>query len=260
MTPINIFDIWQKIMAEVNVQQGGQIRPQVDFQNWYNSISSEIFHEKIAKIELNQQIDDELSVFLVGVNAIVTGLPGLPYDKITLPSDYEGFANMKIIRQKEERTCFLKEGLPIIDGNGKCKQYDDPDYTTMRANFAGANLETKVVTKVDTQRWDSALSHTTKGPKYKNPKTMQIHGGFLIAPKGIQSVILEYYKTPRQAVFSYTIGTGDVVIYDPTGSVQLEWSNILENEFLTRLKKKYGIYVQDGAIYQAANEDKKQLV
>lgn len=260
MTPINIFDIYQKIMAEVNVQQGGQIRPQVDFENWYNSTSSEIFHEMIAQIELNQQVDDQLSVFLQSANMVVTPMQGLPYDMIALPADYECFANMKIIRQKGTSDCFFKDGIQIIDGNGKCKPYSDPDFNAMKANFAGSNLITSVVTKVDTQRWDSCLGHATKGPTYDAPKVMQVQGGFYIAPKGIQAVILEYYKTPRRAVFGYTIGTGDTVIYQSGSSVQLEWSNILENEFLTRLKKKYGIYVQDQFIYQGANEDKKELV
>lgn len=260
MTTIDIFDIWQKIMAQVNVQQGGQIRPQVDFENWYNSVSNELYHEMIASIELNQQVDDELSVFLQSVNAVVTPLPGLPYDKITLPSDYECFANMKIIRQKGEEKCFCKADLPIIDGSGECKQYEDPDYAAMRANFAGANLITNVVTKVDTQRWDACLAHVTKGPTYESPKIMQIQGGFYIAPKGIQVVVLEYYKTPRRAIFAYTIGTGDTVIYNSGGSVQLEWSNIKENEFLTRLMKKYGVYVQDEKIYNAGNQDKKELI
>ena len=260
MTTLDIFDMWQSTMSEVNVQQGGQIRPQIDFQNWYNAINQEIFHEWCANVELNQQNTDELSVFLTPVNVVVTPRPGSPYDFIALPPNYEYFSNMKIIRQKDENTCCFKEGLPIIDGSGKCRQYEDPDFAEMRQSVAGSGLITKLVVKVDTQRWDSCLEHPTKGPTFDNPKVVQVQGGFYIAPKGIQGVILEYYQTPQNALFAYTIVSGDVIIYNLGGSTQLQWSNVLKNEFLTRLKKKYGIYVREGEVYQAANEDKKQLV
>lgn len=260
MTVINIFDIWQKLMSRVNVQQGGQIRPVTDFEKWYNDASNLIFRRRLAAADLNQIIDDDLSPFLLSANVLCVNQVGQPYSIAAYPSDYVGFANMKILRQRDSERCGLAENLPIIDGDGKCKQYEDPDYAVMRQTFAGANLVETVVNKIDTGKWASCMSHDTKNPTYDSPKTTQFSSGFKVAPKGIPVVVLDYYKTPRAAVFGYTIGTGDTIIYDPNTSIQLEWSNTMENEFLVELEKAYGMAVREQGVYQMAENDKKSIV
>lgn len=260
MTVINIFTLWQRLMTECNVQQGGQIRPVQDFTNWLNAVSDELFREKIASAALNQLLDDDLSPFLKSANVPVTTLTGQPFDLAILPTDYSNFANMKILRQKDSDKCCLKEDTDIIDGTGKSKMYDDPDFAQMRANFAGANLVETLVQLIDTQNWTACMGHDTKGPTYDNPKATLYNLGFKVAPKGMQIVVLDYYTTPVAAVFGYTIGTGDIVVYDVATSTQLQWASTLENEFLTRLKKKYALAVGDMQLYQAAENDKKTLV
>lgn len=263
MTLIDVFDTWQKIMSEVNVQQGGQIRPQIDFQNWYNAINLEIFHEKAAKIQLGQQNSDELLLpFLKTVIIPVAIQSGMPWDLVSYPADYEYFSSMRVLRAKDVDTCMNNrdKSPEILLATGKSLRYTDPDYAAMLQKYAGNDMTEGIVYLADNQRWESVLSHVTKGPTYQKPKATQYSGGYKIAPKGIQAVILDYLRTPRSAVFAYTIGDGDIVQYNSGGSTQLEWSNVIQNEFLTRLKKKYGVYVQDGAIYQAGAAEKKELV
>lgn len=260
MVTVDIFDLWQKIMSIVNVQQGGQIRPQTDFQNWLNAINKELFHEKCAKFGLNQQNADELAPFLKSVNVVVTQQPGRPYDLVQFPADYTYFANMKIIRQKDEFICGCQEQLPIIDGDGNCKQFVDPDYAALAAKYAGNNMVEKIVYLIDNQRWERALTHYTKGPSFDAPMVTQFDGGFKIAPKGISIVVLDYFRLPVDALFAYTVGDGDTVVYDAGASTQLEWTNAIQNEFLVRLEKYYGLAVQDQTILQVAMEDKKSLV
>lgn len=260
MTVINIFDIWQKLMSEVNVQQSGLIRPQIDFENWYNAISNELFNLYIADAERSQQIDDALRPFLKIANVIIVPQTNLPYDLIPYPADYEGFANLKILRPQKENRCFFDPQYPIIDGTGKSRKYEDPDFAQMNIQYATSTLTTNVITKIDTQRWDSCMEHPRKGPSFNAPKCMQYDSGFKVAPKNLQGAILEYYRTPRRAVFAYTIGAGDIVQYDATNSVQLEWSNsILENEFLPRLVKKYGKYIESQSMYQMGENDMKEM-
>ncbi len=89
---------------------------------------------------------------------------------------------------------------------------------------------------------------------------MQDSAGFKVAPKGVQSVVLDYLHTPRKAVFGYTIGTGDIVVYNSSTSQQLEWTGVVENEFLNELGKKYASSIGDPQLYQQFENNKRQLV
>lgn len=259
-TPIDIFQLWQDLMSQVNVQQGGQIRPVQDYTSWLNSISMEYFHEMVALFQRTQQISDQLSPFHRSVNIVVTPQQGQPWDLVSLPVGYENIASMRIYKQKEERTCSCVDGLPLIDCDGECHNVDDPDYAAMVQAYAGANLVEATVNIVDTSRWGSCLDSITKGPTWEKPKATQFASGYKIAPKGISVVVLDYFETPRQAVFGYTIGAGDIVVYNPSTSTQLQWTNVVKNEFLARLVKKYGVAVREDFIYQTGEADKRGLV
>lgn len=259
MTPIDLFKVYQALMSEVNVQQGGQIRPVSDFMRWYNAISLELYREKVADAGINQQNNDDLAPFLEHINIVVQTVNG-QYGLIPYPADYDAFSNLKVLRPKDGTTCGCNNKYPILD-KGKCVQIQDPDYAEMEQKFSASNLAEFTINTVDNQQWANCLSHDTKGPTFEQPKATQYSNGFQIAPAGISIVVLDYFRTPREAVFAYTIDpTTDTIIYDPTNSIQLEWSSILENEFLTRLGKKYGLHVRDSETFQMANENKKQLI
>lgn len=250
---LDVFDIWQKLMSLCNVQQGGQIRPQTDFQNWYNAVNTMLFHAKCSKFQLGQQVTDELSPFLTTKAVLVTA------GYVVLPADYAYLADVRIIRQKDENVCNSLQQLPIIDGTGKSRKFVDPDYAKMVQAYAGMNLVEKTVNVIDNQQWGDCLNHARKGPTWNNPKATQNEGGFKIAPVGIQAVVLDYFHTPRNAIFAYTVGSGDIVQYNSAGSTQLEWTSVIENEFLAELQKKYAAAVGDMGLYQQADNDKKML-
>jgi len=257
MTPIDIFDLWQSLLTEVNVQQNGQIPPFV-FQNWVNAVNVEIFSDKFDSYEKVQKESDEIKVpFLKTVSIPVTVGSGATYGVVAYPSDYEYFSSAMILRQRDEKECRNREPLPVIDQGGKCTKYTDPDYAQMAVQYAAENLVTREVQLIDNQRWDSCLNHTKKGPTYNDPKITQFDGGFKIAPAGVQLMVLDYLRTPRPCVFAYTITTDDILQYNASGSTQLQWSNILKQEFLTRLSKKYAKYTQSPEIYQMAEGDRK---
>lgn len=255
MTTINIYDLWQLLLSEVNIQQNGQVRPEVDFTPWVNKVSDKLFRDRIATDETAQLYSDDLAPFKTRVNINVRALPGQPYDLVQYPADYEGFANMLVLRHKQTNECFCDTNAPLFESrDGKCQQVVDPDYAEMEKRMLGANLVQSTVNKVDLQYWGSAMEHPTKGPTFNNPKTTQSGTGFFIAPKGLTTVVLDYYRTPRKAIFGYTIGAGDIVVYDPGTSQQLEWSNTLQNVFMDELKKIYAQHVNDQSIYQMAKD------
>jgi len=260
MTVIDIYDIWQKLMSYCNVQQNGQIRPQTDFQNWYNAVNTEMFHAKAAKYQLGQQVTDELSPFHDSVIVNVTMQAGKNYGIIPYPANYEYLVDLRIIRQKDEAECGSLEQLPIIDSGGKTQSFTDPDYAQLVQQYAGMGLVEETVNVVDNQQWGACLSHPMKGPSWDSPKSTQDGSGIKIAPKGIQAVVLDYFHTPRKAVFAYTISAGDIVIYNAGGSTQLEWTGVIENEFLVRLAMKYASAIGDMQLYQQYDNSLKQLL
>ncbi len=260
MTPIDIGDLWYTFLTLVNVSQNGQVPPTV-FQNWVNSLSVELFREYFNSYELVQQASDELKIpFLQTALISPVAQSYGNYSIIPNPVNYEYFSRMSILRQKDENKCKCGEALPEIDESGKCYGYNDPDIVAMRQKFAANNLVLKPVQLIDNQRWDSCEEHDTKGPTWDAPKITQTAGGFKISPAGVQKVLLDFLATPGDCIFVYTISVDDILIYNKAGSTQLQWSNILKEVFLTRLQKKYGIYVNSGEIYQMGNEDKKQTV
>lgn len=250
--------MWQNTMSLGNVQQGGQIRPVSDFQLWYNEVNVQLFHEKACKFQLGQQVTDELNPFHVTVIIPLSPVSGRNYAVAVLPADYEYLIDVRVIRQKDEYACGSLEKLPIIDQGGNAVKYTDPDYAAMAQQYAGMGLVEETVNVVDSQRWGACLTHPTKGPTWDNPKGSQDGTGFKIAPKNVQAIVLDYFRTPKSAIFGYSI-VNDVVIYDPTTSDQLEWTNVIKNDFLVELVKKYASAVGDSALYQQYDNNKKQL-
>lgn len=264
MTTLDIFDIWQKLMSMANTQQQGFIRPDINFTNWYNSVSNELFTSLAMDFGKSYQLSDKLAPFLVTANVIVNPQPGLPYDLLTLPNNFEYFTSARVIRQRNEQRCMLSPEYPIVDGSGQFVQFVDPYFANVAQNYAANNIIEVDVKLVDNQRWGGYMQHVTKKPTWDSPKVTEIasitgNKMLKVAPKGIQSIVLDYLRTPRKAVFSYTIDSNDNIIYDSSGSVQLEWSNTLENEFLERLMKKYAVYVREMGVYQVSEQNLKNL-
>lgn len=261
MTVADLFTIYQALLSEVNVQQSGQIRPVEDFTRWLNTVSFDMFREYTADAEVTQLNADTLAPFRQSVNIQIQQISGNRFGFITNPTNYEAYSSMRILRPKGSDTCCIDKTKPFIDNKGRCIQVVDPDYAAMEQKFAGTNLIESTVNLVDNQRWGSCLAHYTKGPTFDNPKATQTNGGFFIAPAGLSVVVFDYYKTPTPYVFDYTIDLAtDIIIYNAAGSQQSEWSEGMQNEILTRLRKKYGVHVGDEKQYSFANNDKQQLV
>lgn len=257
MTKMDLFDEYQKLITTVNSAQGGFVRPQANYQNWMNAINTELFRDMFSTYEKVQQASDELKLpFLKSINAVVTSIPGSPFDIIPYPANYEYFSDCRILTRKDgiacpQSNCDFMSGTDK-NGHGVHYRWDDPDYAEIRARAEQQQLTELRVELIDNQYWSAVLRHVTKGPTRRRPYITQFDGGFKIAPAGIGVVVLDYLRTPGKALFAYTPGPGDTVIYDKPNSVQLEWSSIVENEFLSRLAMKYGLYTRDESVSRNA--------
>ena len=257
---INIFDLWISLRNNVNTQQGGFIKPQTNFIQWVNDISMELFREKIAQWQKNQQITDELIPFLKTVNVTLSPQPGKNYDIAAYPDDYGYFSSARILVNTDTKCgCALSpETIPLVNGkDGKCTTYEDPEYKEIAARNAGADLCELAITNVDNQRWSSACDSSFKRPAYNAPIITQFGGGIKVAPRNLGIIILDYFKAPRKAVFAYTLGAEDNIIYDANASIQLEWPETVKGEFLARLQKRYGMYVREDSVYNWSEQERQ---
>lgn len=259
MAQMDIFDLWQKIMAIVNTQQGGFIRPQINFQNWLNMISRELHAETFADWEVSQTVDDRLAKpFLKTVNVPLVPQTGQMYDVAPYPADYAYYSSMRLLKKNGDNIGCVCEDLDFINKKGECKPYTDPDYAELKNLNRGKDLVELGFNKIDNQRWSSVLVHPRQKPAPDRPYLTQFTGGFKIAPKGLGIVILDYIKQPIDAVFAYTIDpVTDIIIYDKANSTQLEWDSITEPEFMARLIKKYAIYTSQDNVYSIGENERK---
>jgi hypothetical protein len=260
MTVLDVYDMWQSLMSLCNVQQNGQIRPVTDFLSWYNTVNVKLFREKCGAFQLGQQVTDETSPFHKTVIVPCTAVTGRNYTVAAYPADYEYLIDVRIIRQKEDGACGSLEKFPIIDGTGKTKLYTDSDYAAMAQQYAAMGLIENLVWVIDSQRFGACLSHSTKAPTWDEPKATQDGTGIKVAPLGVQAIVLDYFATPQNATFNYTISSEDIVIYVPSGSQQLQWTNVIKDEFLLNLGLKYAKYIGDMALYQQFEADLKNMV
>lgn len=259
MVPLNIFtDLWRPLIGNVNTQQGGHIKPQGNFQNWVNEISRELYREKIADWEKNQMLSDELSPFLKTVNGVLVPQPGKNYDILPFPSDYGYYSSARVLLNTEKGCGCALEDVQILDGKtGMCKDWVDPDYKAIQELNRGNDLCEVSVSKVPNQMWGSACNNSFKQPTPAQPIVTQFEGGFKVCPRGLGIIILDYFKLPREAVFAYTLGTDDNIIYNAGASVQLEWGQSEQREFLARLQKRYGMFVREEFVYQASEQERQ---
>lgn len=258
MVVLDIFDLWRSLIGNVNTQQGGHIKPQGNFQNWVNEISMELYREKIAKWELNQMISDELSPFVKTVNGVLVVQQGKSYDLLPYPTDYGYFSSARILQNAAAGCGCMIEGAEILDGKtGKCGGWEDPDYAELKEIHKGDDLCELSVTKIPNQMWGNACNDSFKKPTPEQPIITQFDGGFKVAPKKLGVIILDYLKLPRKAVFGYTLGVDDNIVYNAGTSVQLEWGENMKGEFLARLQKRYAMFVREDFVYQASEQERQ---
>lgn len=265
MDNINIYnDLWLPLIAQINWNQGGFMRPQTNFQQWMNEVSDELFREKVAEFERSQRGADDLYPFLKSVNAVASAAAGKNYAIVAYPEDYESYASAKVMLPaagSNANICgcaIADQDMELVDSKGKCLKYVDPEYEAIRKQSQGQDLVEYAISKVDNQKWASATQHVFKKPSITSPILTQNQSGFFVMPKNLGIIVLDYFKVPVKAVFNYTVDGNDNIVYDPNTSVQLEWPRTMKTEFLNRLLKKYGIYIRDTSLYQIGNNEQAQ--
>lgn len=98
-----------------------------------------------------------------------------------------------------------------------------------------------------------------------DPVTITSPIGELVAPRFIRlyptagyTGTVTYLRRPVKPVFGYNVISGRVIVYDPTTSTQLEWSEEWINHVLIKALKSAGINLSDQEIAQWAEIQSQQ--
>jgi hypothetical protein len=281
---IDVFDIWEKFVSNANVQQGGQVKPERTFANWLHDISLELYEEKFSDWEKSQKILDDLSrPFLVTANMQVADVSGANYGVAAFPDDYGHYSTSRYYTYNGKGVPIDK--LPFFDCNGNLYEGATPPASLdpevwalykgqVRASAKKAGIDLPVslreehpVDKVSNASWGSVIKHRFNGARKDRIKITQFEGGIKVAPAGVGVIVVDYLKKPTKPSFAYTVipgdpitGQGDVIVYDKAKSKPLEWSELVLNEFLIRLDKKYGKRIREAFIWQTSEHDRNSTI
>lgn len=254
---IEINRLFDSFQSAVNVNQGGFVPPQTVFTDWVNDISKQLLKEKFEVWQLKQSTTDSIYPFLKTVNLTVPRAEGLSYDIATLPADYAFFSSARIMI-KNDTNCGCSKYDTVSGEDGKtCSadgKYIDPDDIAFQKIADEDAIVESLVRIIDNQNWGSVCSSYTKKPTAKKPAITIYGEGLKVFPKGVGIIILDYFKNPVRAVYNYTIGPEDTIIFNPTGSVNLEWPESMTGEFVSRLVQRYGLYTAQPETFGAGIE------
>ena len=241
---IDIYSLWLDFQSDNNTSQNGFVRPNTDFVRAVNDISIKLWNKYVEESQRSQSGRDKMFPFLRSKN-IPVGSAGTYYGVAKKPADYGGFASASIVIH-QDKTYPSKE----IDG-GKCEGWKGESLEELQDEYLD-NVKTSQAVMIDNQRWDSFCTHKTKGPTFERPGITQVNNEFKVAPRKVSVIAINYYVLPKEAVFNFTVspgsvqtGSGDQIIYNKTGSTQLEWPEQMKEEFTEELKAWYLNYTQN---------------
>lgn len=248
---IKISSLYDKFKGMVNEHHNGAV-PIGTWIDWVNDTQRIIFEELISEFQKTQVISDFITPFLESKNGVVKKQPGLSYDLISKPTGYEHLASCRILKIGD-KSCGCKS-YDTIDGDKKTSlascgsvELDEDELQKLKDANDEAKYEIKVAI-VDNDRWSAILNHPRKKITKDKPAITQFAGGFKIAPRNsATSVIMDFFVAPKDCVFNYNIinpGTeAEYLQFNPTGSVNLDWSESLTQKFLDILNLKYNTFV-----------------
>lgn len=119
------------------------------------------------------------------------------------------------------------------------------------------NKKERDVELIDNQKWGEINASQLMQPTKTFPKYAEYGTEMRFLPKDIGIIMLDYWKTPVQPVWAYTI-VNNVQVYNPTGSVDFEWDAFALNRVAAEYLSFIGINLQANMLAGYAQEFKKE--
>ena len=100
------------------------------------------------------------------------------------------------------------------------------------------------VMEVNARDWGKIQLSQLNPPVYPFYKYSEFRYEYRFLPKSIGIVMIDYFHTPVIPIWNYTI-INDTPVYNPTGSVDFEWSEFAINNVMAEFLQIIGINLQD---------------
>lgn len=173
------------------------------------------------------------------------------------PEQYAG-ANFPIAKIAYARTQEISEKLsPFIVSDTVAVSSGIAAVPDDLVHAVALRSGTNTVKRVEFDRLASYLNSSIDNPTADFPIYVQIENTYKIYPSTINSVNLDYLKLPGEAVWAYTM-SGNRPVYDPTNSIDLEWSTDEINNIVMKVLSMFGISVKDQQLVNYAEAQKAQ--
>lgn len=252
---IDVYSLWQDFESAVNTSLNGWFRPESDFIKAVNQISLDLWNKLTAQAEKSEEIKGKLFPFLKSKNIAVDSSGGY-YGIAQKPKDYGSFASARII-------VYNNITMPSKEvENGKCDGFKSKE--EIKDEYYD-NIKEARVQMIDNQRWGSYVEHLTKGPTFEKPGMTQVNDYFRVAPRKVSVIVIDYYVKPTPATFKYTTtpgniqtGSGDQIIFNANGNVNLQWPEQMKPDFLEELIKWYAGSNRDQLLSNISAQNKAQ--
>jgi len=249
---IDINELYNQFCSMYNTSQAGFYRPSPDFDGAAHEASLDIFNTLAANLGKSEKIDTWLMPFTKPINIVVKRKGTRSY--VPKPPDFEYYASARVIVGKEKILC--KEGCDVLDGDcvNAFAELDQSMFATGEVEYEEHEAEL-----VKPGRWAAATRHVTRGPSVTRPILKLTDDGYLIEPKNVGVIVMDYLRKPARPVYAFdTEDQGENVYlrYNKEDSTQLEWSEVLMPVFLYRIGKRYGLTIKDDLVIQVSNIEK----
>jgi len=96
------------------------------------------------------------------------------------------------------------------------------------------------------------LNNYIKKPTLQYPIGSYMDNKLIVDPSDITNIQLNYVRYPRTPFRNYTINSNDQDVYEPIGSVQIEWDELLLPDFAIRVARYFGVTIREDAFINYA--------
>jgi len=220
--------------------------------NWINFMSNKIQSGAISPDEFNLCLD---ALYLEPLKI-----------KLGLPEEYQ--VGSPVARQSYQVSQMITDDLqpfiiqkPINKSNGyfplptdyvaysslRYTQIQQPDQCDEQPIVIDNSIE--VVTDGELS---FRLTNSVTPPTFDYPICAYYQQGIKVFPKDIDQIQITYVRLPKKPFRNYTITSNDEDIFNPIGSVDLEYPEIMHNDFAVIVAKYFGINLKDGDLINFA--------
>lgn len=117
-------------------------------------------------------------------------------------------------------------------------------------------LTERFIEVVTDGEWVIRLDNSVIKPTLKYPIANFYSAGIRVNPYEIKAIKMAYLRKPKIPKRNYTVNANDQTVYDPIGSVQLEWDETFWNDIAAIILSYYGVTIRDGELFNYAQQRK----